>query len=246
VAVLHGCGLRRAELAVLQLDDLQQREDHWIIAALIGAGGSGMRLQYNDGLNELLVHTSDQQRVQAGRWERYVCVSRSLIRASAPSTQTRFPPGNGVPGTRGFRVLVWVLTPAQSGRQLLQPLYNCVAKFVTVQLRKTMVASEDDEVRLARVVITPQSVGYEWSPAQRRRSCTCSVSQVCASTLSSPSLHSGRLPGRPASMTDFSEHRVTKETPSTCLSNERSPSSAGTSRKQSVEHRGTLERLQRE
>jgi hypothetical protein len=32
------CGLRRAEGAVLKLDDLQQREDHWIIADLIGKG----------------------------------------------------------------------------------------------------------------------------------------------------------------------------------------------------------------
>jgi site-specific recombinase XerD len=38
VAVLLGCGLRRAELAGLKLDDLQQREDHWIIADLIGKG----------------------------------------------------------------------------------------------------------------------------------------------------------------------------------------------------------------
>jgi len=38
LAVLLGCGLRRAELTVLKLDDLQQREDHWIIADLIGKG----------------------------------------------------------------------------------------------------------------------------------------------------------------------------------------------------------------
>ena len=33
-----GCGLRRAELAVLKLDDVQQREDHRVIADLIGKG----------------------------------------------------------------------------------------------------------------------------------------------------------------------------------------------------------------
>jgi integrase len=38
LAVLLGCGLRRAELTVLKLDDIQQREDHWIIADLIGKG----------------------------------------------------------------------------------------------------------------------------------------------------------------------------------------------------------------
>jgi integrase len=38
LAVLLGCGLRRAELAVLKLDDFQRREDHWIVADLIGKG----------------------------------------------------------------------------------------------------------------------------------------------------------------------------------------------------------------
>ena len=39
VAVLLGCGLRRAELAGLKVDDFQQREDHWVIADLLGKGG---------------------------------------------------------------------------------------------------------------------------------------------------------------------------------------------------------------
>lgn len=39
VAVLLGCGLRRAELAAAQVQDLQQREEHWVFADLIGKGG---------------------------------------------------------------------------------------------------------------------------------------------------------------------------------------------------------------
>lgn len=39
VAVLLGCGLRRAELATLGVQDLQQREDHWVFADLVGKGG---------------------------------------------------------------------------------------------------------------------------------------------------------------------------------------------------------------
>jgi len=39
VAVLLGCGLRRAELAALNVHDLQQREEHWVFADLIGKGG---------------------------------------------------------------------------------------------------------------------------------------------------------------------------------------------------------------
>src|SRR4051795_6031928 len=38
VAVLLGCGLRRAELAALSVHDLQQREEHWVFAGLVGKG----------------------------------------------------------------------------------------------------------------------------------------------------------------------------------------------------------------
>jgi integrase len=36
LAVLLGCGLRRGEVLTLQVADLQQREDHWVIADLMG------------------------------------------------------------------------------------------------------------------------------------------------------------------------------------------------------------------
>jgi integrase len=39
IAVLLGCGLRRAELAGLAVEDIQQREEHWVIADLVGKGG---------------------------------------------------------------------------------------------------------------------------------------------------------------------------------------------------------------
>jgi integrase len=39
LAVLTGCGLRRAEAAVLRIEDLQLREGHWVIADLNGKGG---------------------------------------------------------------------------------------------------------------------------------------------------------------------------------------------------------------
>jgi integrase len=38
-AVLLGCGLRRAEVAGLSVQDLQQREEHWVFADLVGKGG---------------------------------------------------------------------------------------------------------------------------------------------------------------------------------------------------------------
>jgi integrase len=39
VAMLIGCGLRRAELLALELESIQQREEHWVIADLVGKGG---------------------------------------------------------------------------------------------------------------------------------------------------------------------------------------------------------------
>src|SRR5262249_28147895 len=39
VAILLGCGLRRAEATLLTVESLQQREEHWVIADLLGKGG---------------------------------------------------------------------------------------------------------------------------------------------------------------------------------------------------------------
>lgn len=39
VAVLLGCGLRRAEVAGLAVEAIQQREEHWVIADMMGKGG---------------------------------------------------------------------------------------------------------------------------------------------------------------------------------------------------------------
>jgi len=36
LAMLIGCGLRRAELLALSLESIQRREDHWVIADLVG------------------------------------------------------------------------------------------------------------------------------------------------------------------------------------------------------------------
>lgn len=39
LAMLFGCGLRRSELAGVELDDIQTRQGHWAIVDLIGKGG---------------------------------------------------------------------------------------------------------------------------------------------------------------------------------------------------------------
>ena len=39
LAMVIGCGLRRGELLALTLESVQQREEHWVIADLVGKGG---------------------------------------------------------------------------------------------------------------------------------------------------------------------------------------------------------------
>jgi integrase len=39
LAMLFGCGLRRGELLVLRVDSIQLREEHWVIADLLGKAG---------------------------------------------------------------------------------------------------------------------------------------------------------------------------------------------------------------
>src|SRR5215470_14594130 len=39
LAMLVGCGLRRGELLVLRVESIQLREDHWVIADLLGKAG---------------------------------------------------------------------------------------------------------------------------------------------------------------------------------------------------------------
>ena len=38
LALLLGCGLRRSELVTLKSDQIQRREDHWVIVDLVGKG----------------------------------------------------------------------------------------------------------------------------------------------------------------------------------------------------------------
>ena len=39
LAILVGCGLRRAELANLPIEKIQVRQGHWVIVDLVGKGG---------------------------------------------------------------------------------------------------------------------------------------------------------------------------------------------------------------
>jgi site-specific recombinase XerD len=39
LAMLIGCGLRRAEIVAVKVEDFQLREEHWVLADLVGKGG---------------------------------------------------------------------------------------------------------------------------------------------------------------------------------------------------------------
>jgi site-specific recombinase XerC len=49
IGILLGCGLRRAEVVALSMDHIQQREEHWIIADLVGKGGHIRSIPYLTG-----------------------------------------------------------------------------------------------------------------------------------------------------------------------------------------------------
>ena len=49
LAVLIGCGLRRGELLDLTVESVQQREEHWVIADLVGKGGHVRTVRYRCG-----------------------------------------------------------------------------------------------------------------------------------------------------------------------------------------------------
>ncbi len=102
VAVLLGCGLRRAEAAALAVETLKQREDHWVIADLVGKGGHvrtvpvpiWVKAAVDDWLNVAEVNTgpvfraiNKAQRVRSSSHMR-VCVTKpagSLNRSNSCS-----------------------------------------------------------------------------------------------------------------------------------------------------------------
>jgi integrase len=49
LSLLIGCGLRRAEVTTLRLEDLQLRKGHWVIADLRGKGGQSERSPFRSG-----------------------------------------------------------------------------------------------------------------------------------------------------------------------------------------------------
>lgn len=66
VAILLGCGLRRAELAAVHIEDLQQREEHWVFADLIGKGGHIRTVPIPDWVAEAIRAWLTEARITEG------------------------------------------------------------------------------------------------------------------------------------------------------------------------------------
>ena len=68
LAILLGCGLRRAELISLKLAYLQQRDDHWAIIDLFGKGG-----------HVRTVPVPDWVKAAVDEWLKAACIEDGLI-----------------------------------------------------------------------------------------------------------------------------------------------------------------------
>jgi site-specific recombinase XerD len=75
LALLLGCGLRRAELIGLKLPHLQQRDDHWAIIDLFGKGGHVRTVPVPDWVKAALDEWLNVARIDAGLIFR--CVTHS-------------------------------------------------------------------------------------------------------------------------------------------------------------------------
>jgi site-specific recombinase XerD len=73
LAVLLGCGLRRAELTELTLAHLQRREEHWAIIDLVGKGGHIRTVPVPDWVKQAIDEWLAAARVREGKIFRRVC-----------------------------------------------------------------------------------------------------------------------------------------------------------------------------
>jgi len=78
LAILLGCGLRRAELISLKLAHLQQRDDHWAIIDLFGKGGHVRTVPVPEWVKAALDEWLNVARIDAGLIFRCVTHSGSV------------------------------------------------------------------------------------------------------------------------------------------------------------------------
>jgi site-specific recombinase XerD len=74
LALMLGCGLRRGEVADLRIEHLQQRENHWVIADLIGKAAHIRTVPVPDWVNSAIDIWTTGACITSGRMFR--CVTR--------------------------------------------------------------------------------------------------------------------------------------------------------------------------
>jgi integrase len=67
ISVLVGCGLRRAELSALTVEDLQVRQGHWAIVDLVGKGGHVRTVPVPVWVKDAVDRWRESAKVTAGR-----------------------------------------------------------------------------------------------------------------------------------------------------------------------------------
>jgi len=75
LSLLLACGLRRGEVAAMELDDIQRREDHWAIVDLTGKGGHVRTVPVPDWVTQTIAEWVTAAGISSGRLFR--CVFRA-------------------------------------------------------------------------------------------------------------------------------------------------------------------------
>jgi site-specific recombinase XerD len=66
LAMLLGCGLRRAELVAVKIEDFELREEHWVLADLIGKGRHMRTIPVPDWVKSAVDHWTKAADLQSG------------------------------------------------------------------------------------------------------------------------------------------------------------------------------------
>ena len=75
---LLGCGLRRGEVPQLRMDHLQQREDHWVIADLVGKAAHIRTVPVPDWVKSVIDEWVSSAAITGGRVFRRVSRNESV------------------------------------------------------------------------------------------------------------------------------------------------------------------------
>ena len=73
LSLLLPCGLRRGEVAALELNDIQRREDHWAIVDLTGNGGHVRTVPVPDWVTRTIQEWVSAAGISSGKLSRCVC-----------------------------------------------------------------------------------------------------------------------------------------------------------------------------